>query len=196
MTRSRSKPRRQSCGNGQYSVLTNRPDLGKRQKVKQQKTHPFNRRPLLLRDADLLRPRRQRRIPLRILRQQLQELLGVLADQRRQLRVARPDLLQDRLQHPRLRLHNLAQLLELRVRAQEIQVAGPAGGGRFLHALGGVQGACGFGDLAAGAVAGAGAAVGLGGGFEEVDWRVRVRGGGVGGRGGCGSCGGGGRGRI
>lgn len=166
-------------------------------KRKSQKTHPLNRRSLILRDADLLRPRRQRRIPLRILRQQLQELLRVLADQRRQLRIARPDLLQDRLQHARLRLDNLAQLLELRVRAQEIQVAGPAAGGRLLHALRGVQGACGFGDLAAaGAVAGSGAAVGLGGGFEEVDGGVGVGGGGVGGRGGGGSCSSGGGGGI
>jgi hypothetical protein len=160
-------------------------------------THPLDRSPLILRDANLLCSRRQRRIPLRILRQQLQKLLWILADQRRQLRVARPDLLQNRLQHARLRLHNLAQLLELRVRAQEIQVAGPAAGGCLLHALGGVQGACGFGDLAAaGAVAGSGAAVGLGGGFEEVDGGVGVGGGGVGGRGGCGSCGGGGGGGI
>lgn len=118
----------------------------------------------------------------------------MLPDQRRQLRVARADLLQDRLQHARLRLHNLAQLLELRVRAQEIQVAGAgaAGSGRVLHALGGVQGPGGFGDLAAaGAGAGSGAAVGLGGGFEEVDGGVGVGGDGVGGRGGGGSGGGG-----
>lgn len=65
--------------------------------------------------------------------------------------------------------------MELWVRAQEVKVAGFAAGG-FLYALGGVEGARGFGDArrAAGVTAGGAcaAAVGLGGGFEEVDGGV------------------------
>lgn len=57
-----------------------------------------------------------------VLRQQLQKLLLVLADELRQLRVARANLLKDRLQHLRLLLHQLTQLLEVRVISQEVQI--------------------------------------------------------------------------
>ncbi len=71
------------------------------------RTHPLNSLPLFLRDTNLLRPRRQRSIPLNILTQQLQELVGVLANELCELRVPGPNLLQYRLQHARLLLHDL-----------------------------------------------------------------------------------------
>ena len=71
------------------------------------KAHPFNSSPLLLRNANSSRTGRQRRILVRVLGEQLQELLRVLPDHLRELRVAARHLLQDGLQHAWLRLHNL-----------------------------------------------------------------------------------------
>jgi hypothetical protein len=59
----------------------------------------------------------------KILAQQLQELLGVLTNHRGDLGVACGDLLQDGLEHVRLLLDELAELLEVGVVAQEIEVA-------------------------------------------------------------------------
>lgn len=58
----------------------------------------------------------------KVLAEQLQELFGVLPDQLGNLGVASGNLLQDRLQHLRLLLHELSELLEMGVGAQEVQV--------------------------------------------------------------------------
>ena len=64
---------------------------------KRRKTYSLNSRPLLLRNANLLRARWHRPLAFGILAQQLQKLIRVLPNQLRQLRVARAHLLQDRL---------------------------------------------------------------------------------------------------
>lgn len=85
-------------------------------------THSLNGVPLLLGHGDSLSPRGQWGVIISVLTEQAEELLGVLGYQLGQLRVASSKLLQDRLQHLRLLLDNLAKLLELGVVSQEIQV--------------------------------------------------------------------------
>lgn len=136
--------------------------------------HALDSSPLILRNADLLRSRRQWCIPLRILRQQLKKLIRILPYQRRKLRIAGANLLQDRLQHLRLRLHNLAQLLELRVVAQEIEIVAQTA---FLGTGRGVEAPGSFGHGAPGALrvtscVTRSAAICLSGGFKEINGRV------------------------
>lgn len=77
--------------------------------------YPFDRGSLLLGHANLLSSGREWCVAVCLLTQQLQELLRVLPDQLRQLRVARADLLKDWFEHVGLCLDDRAQLLELRV---------------------------------------------------------------------------------
>lgn len=56
------------------------------------------------------------------LAKQLEELFRILGDQLGKLRIAGAELLQNRLEHLRLLLHYLAQLLKLRVMAEELEV--------------------------------------------------------------------------
>jgi hypothetical protein len=71
-------------------------------------TYPFNSLTLLLGNADRLSPGRQWGILVRILSKQLEELLRILVNQLRQLRVSGANLLQDRLKHLGLLLHDLS----------------------------------------------------------------------------------------
>jgi len=86
-------------------------------------TYPLDGIPLLLRDGDGLSTRWQRGIVVGVLAQKAEELIRVLRDQLGKLRVARTNLLEDGLQHLRLLLHDLAELLELGVVPKEIQIA-------------------------------------------------------------------------
>lgn len=116
MAWSRSKPRRQSCLLLASMIQTNKG---------RGNTHSLDGVPLLLSHGNSLSSWRQRRIVVSVLAQQAKELLGVLGYQLGELRVASAKLLQDRLQHLRLLLDNLAKLLELGVVSQEVQVAEP-----------------------------------------------------------------------
>src|SRR3569833_1162964 len=94
-------------------------------------TYPLNGIALLLGHRASLGARGQRSVVIGVLAKEAEELLRVLGDQLRQLRVASTKLLQDRLQHLGLLLHTLAELLELGVMSQEVEVAqaGLAAGG-------------------------------------------------------------------
>lgn len=112
MTRSRSKPRRQSyhC----QPTSQNGP----------RKAYSLYRLTLLFVDKHLLGSRWCRCIIVSFLAQQLQELLRMLLDQLGQLRVSGAHLLKDGLQHLRLGLDDLAKLLELRVISKEVEICG------------------------------------------------------------------------
>lgn len=117
MTRSRSKPRRHNCGTelaGPSACASRRAG-----------SYPLDSFPLFLGHADGLSPRRHGRVLVDIFTQQLKELVGVLSDELRKLRVTGANLLQNRLEHLRLVLDDLAQLLELRVVSKKVQVAQP-----------------------------------------------------------------------
>lgn len=86
-------------------------------------THSLNGVPLLLSHGNSLSSRRKGRIVVSVLAEQAEELLRVLGYQLGELGVACTKLLQDRLQHLRLLLDDLAKLLELGVVSQEVQVA-------------------------------------------------------------------------
>ena len=90
-------------------------------------TYPLDSLPLLLSNTDLLGAGRQRNILIGVLGQQLHELLWVLGNHLGELRVASSNLLENGLEHLRLLLNDLAQLLELRVVAQEIKSVGTSG---------------------------------------------------------------------
>ena len=87
------------------------------------KTYTLDSITLLLGHRDGLRTGRQRGVVVAIFTQQAQELVRVLRNEKCQLGVAGAELLQDRLQHLRLLLNDLAQLLELRVVAEKVEVA-------------------------------------------------------------------------
>ena len=76
-------------------------------------TYPLDSLPLLLSNTDLLGAGRQRNILIGVLGQQLHELLWVLGNHLGELRVASSNLLENGLEHLRLLLNDLAQLLEL-----------------------------------------------------------------------------------
>lgn len=78
---------------------------------------------LLLSHGNRLSSRGKRSIVVAILTEQTQKLLRVLGNQLSQLRVASAKLLQDGLEHLWLLLDHLAELLELRVVPEELQVA-------------------------------------------------------------------------
>jgi len=142
-------------------------------------TYPLNSRSLLLRDADGVRARRQRRAVLALapaLAEQLDELIRVLLDQRCELRVPGRDLLHERLEHLRLRLHHLPQLLELLVVAQEVEAAAAARPSQTGETLG-PGSSSGTTSSASGPASGTPAGpslAGLCGRFEEIHGRVVV----------------------
>jgi hypothetical protein len=70
-----------------------------------------------------MRTRREFTLFTQVLRQKLKKLFLVLTNQLSQLWVAGSDLLQDGFEHLRLLLHQLSQLLEMRVVAKEIEIA-------------------------------------------------------------------------
>lgn len=78
-------------------------------------TYSLNSIALLFRHGDRLCARGQGCVVVASLPQQVQELLGVLGDELRKLGVTGTELLQDRLEHLRLLLDYLSQLLELGV---------------------------------------------------------------------------------
>lgn len=86
-------------------------------------THPLDSVALLLGHANSLSPRRQRHVIVGIFTEKLKELLWIRGNQLRQLRVARTELLENGLEHLRLLLDDLTQLLELRVVSEELQVS-------------------------------------------------------------------------
>ena len=73
-----------------------------------------------------MRARWQRNIIVSILSKKLHELLRILRDDLRELRIAGRDLLQDGFKHLWLLLDDLSQLLELWVIAQEVEISGIA----------------------------------------------------------------------
>lgn len=85
-------------------------------------THSLDSLALLHGHTNGLSSRRQGGIVIGVLAQQVEKLVGVCRNQLCQLRVASTELLQDRLQHLRLLLNNLAELLKLCIAAQEIEV--------------------------------------------------------------------------
>jgi hypothetical protein len=87
-------------------------------------TYTLDRIALLLRDRNRLRTGRERHVVVSILSKQGEELLRVLGDELRKLRVAGAQLLQNGLEHLWLLLHDLAELLELGVVSEELEVAG------------------------------------------------------------------------
>lgn len=79
--------------------------------------------PLLFSHSNLLGSGRKRRIVVASgFAEQLKELLRVLCDELGKLRVAGTELLQNRLQHLRLLLDHLPQLLELSVVAEPFEI--------------------------------------------------------------------------
>lgn len=149
------------------------------------RTYTFNSIALFFGDGDRLRTRGKRSVVITILTKETQELIGVLGDQLGKLGVASPELLQNRLQHLRLLLDDLAQLLELGVVAKEVEVA------KALSTNGGGQAARSRSGSSTGESSSTGVtATLLGSEVKEVDVRViansgrRSRGGGGGGGGG------------
>lgn len=112
---SREKPRRQSCEH-LVSLQFKASNL--------ESAYPINRVPFLLCDKHLLSSRRSRCITFGFLAQQLQELIRMILDHLSKLRVPGANLLEDRLQHLRLSLDDLAELLELRIIAKKVEIAG------------------------------------------------------------------------
>lgn len=90
-------------------------------------THSFNSLSFLFRNANSLGPGRQRCVLVGILTEQLQELVRVLANQLRELWIPGAYLLQDWLEHARLCLNYLTQLLELWIGSKKIKITEPAG---------------------------------------------------------------------
>lgn len=72
----------------------------------------------------MLCARRESHIVIRIFSKELHELVGILSDYLRELWVASCNGLEDWLEHGRLLLDDLSQLLELWVVAQEVEVSG------------------------------------------------------------------------
>lgn len=119
-----------------------------------------------------MRPRRQRRVVVALLAEERQELLRVLRDELRELRVPRAELLQDGLKHLWLLLHDLAELLELRVVPEEVEVA------ESRLARGGAGTGSRSGHARVSAAATSSAAL-LGGEVEEVDVALLTSAGGL-----------------
>lgn len=106
---------------GEFLVLvTRKVGLNNEITLEAQAAKAFNCLTLLFSNADGLSTRWQRRVFIGVLGEQLQELFRVIGDQLSKLRIASADLLEDRFKHLRLLLHNLSQLLELGVVAQEV----------------------------------------------------------------------------
>lgn len=85
---------------------------------------PLNRVALLLRYRDLVNARGQWRIVVTAaLAQQTEKLVRILRDELSKLRIPCAELRKDGLEHARLLLYHLPQLLELGVVAKEVEVA-------------------------------------------------------------------------
>lgn len=138
-----------------------------------QQAQTINSLALLLRDRNGMRSGREGRVLVAAgLAEQLEELVLVLGDELGELRVAGAELLQYRLEHLRLLLHDLAELLELRVLAEEVEVAEAR-----LASLAGAGGCHGGGDVTVSstpATASCTTASGLCGEVEQVDALVIV----------------------
>lgn len=93
------------------------------------KTYSLNGIALLFSHRNGLGAGRQRHIVLSILTKQAQESIRVGGNELGQLGVTSAKLLQDGLEHLGLLLHDLAQLLELGVAAEEIEVTEISGTG-------------------------------------------------------------------
>jgi hypothetical protein len=78
-------------------------------------THSLNSLTLLLCNTNSLSSWRKWSVIVAILTQKLQELFRVLSYERSKLWISSADLLQNRLEHLRVLLYNLSELLELRV---------------------------------------------------------------------------------
>lgn len=155
--------------------------------MKRGQPYPFDRGSLLLGHANLLSSRRQWRVAVCLLTEQLQKLLRVLPDQLRQLRVARADLLKDRFEHVGLCLDDRAQLLELGVVTKEIKITQPSRSGSGSSSSSPrptssfSKKSCGCrGCLARGPTSTAGGSVCLSRRFKEVDRLVACVGRGIG----------------
>lgn len=85
-------------------------------------SYPLDSIALLLGDRNSLGTRGQRNIVIGIFAKELEELIGIRGNELSQLRVAGTKLLEDGLEHLRLLLDNLAELLELGVMSQEVEV--------------------------------------------------------------------------
>lgn len=126
-------------------------------------TYALNSISLIFRNTDRLCTRRKH--VFTVFTQQLEKLFFVLANELRDLRVTSGDLLKNGLEHLRLLLNKLTQLLEMRVVTKEIEV-------RKCFATGtttGTRPTC--------------AITSLGCGFKQVDGLVFARGGSGGGGG-------------
>lgn len=86
--------------------------------------YSLNRLTLFLIDKHFLRSGRCRCVVVGLLAQQLQELIRMLMDQLGKLRITSTDLLEDRLQHLRLGLYDLAKLLKLRIVSEKFEIGG------------------------------------------------------------------------
>ncbi len=92
--------------------------------VETKAAQPFDSIALLLGDSNGLGSGGKGRVVVpAALSEEAQELLGILGDQLGQLGVTRAELLKDGLEHLRLLLDYLAQLLELGVGSKEVKVA-------------------------------------------------------------------------
>lgn len=87
------------------------------------RTYALDSIALLFGDGDSLGSRGQGRIVIAVLAKQTQELLRVLCDEVGELRIAGAKLLENGLQHLRLLLDDLTELLKLGVVAQKVEVA-------------------------------------------------------------------------
>lgn len=115
MTESRGKPRRHS-----YDRYISIEGIGNQAK---KDTYTFNRIPFLLCDGNSLGTGRQSCLVIvKVLTQQLQELIRVLTDDLGNLGVPGGDLLQDGLKHVGLLLNKLSKLLEVGVATEEVKV--------------------------------------------------------------------------
>ena len=91
---------------------------------------PLNGIAFLLGHGDLVRPRGQRSVVVAArLAKQGEELIRVLGDRLGELRVAGAELLENGLEHLGLLLHHLAELLELGVVTEKLEVPEALRGG-------------------------------------------------------------------
>lgn len=121
MAWSRSKPRRQSCSFN-ISSCNSRED-GSCIVIMRIDTYTFDSIALFFGDSDRLRTRGKRGVVIAILAKETEELVGILSNQLGKMRVASPKLLQNWLQHMRLLLNDLTQLLKLSIVAKKVEVA-------------------------------------------------------------------------
>lgn len=90
--------------------------------VEAEAAQPLDGITLLLGDRNSLGTRGERNIVIGIFTKKLEELIGIRGNELSKLRVAGAKLLEDGLEHLWLLLDNLAELLELGVMSQEVEV--------------------------------------------------------------------------